>query len=139
MHKPRHGVLALQATAAAITLGTGNSLGPEGPSVDIGRAAARGLGNVLKSKQRRLLALVAAGSGAGKLLTHSLWSCTPAALSKRYLSSLWVSFPFSALFADVCKAALAVASALLSGRCQHKLLLQAGSDMCWLISRSAIP
>lgn len=55
----------LKATAAAITLGTGNSLGPEGPSVEIGRAAARGLGNVLKSKQRRLLSLVAAGSGAG--------------------------------------------------------------------------
>ncbi len=56
----------LKAAAAAITLGTGNSLGPEGPSVEIGRAAARGLGNVLKSKQRRLLSLVAAGSGAGK-------------------------------------------------------------------------
>ena len=56
----------LKATAAAITLGTGSSLGPEGPSVEIGRAAARGLGNVLKSKQRRLLSLVAAGSGAGK-------------------------------------------------------------------------
>lgn len=55
----------LKAAAAAITLGTGNSLGPEGPSVEIGRAAARGLGNVLKSKQRRLLSLVAAGSGAG--------------------------------------------------------------------------
>ena len=57
----------LKATAAAITLGTGNSLGPEGPSVEIGRAAARGLGTVLKSKQRRLLALVAAGSGAGNM------------------------------------------------------------------------
>lgn len=57
----------LKATAAAVTLGTGNSLGPEGPSVEIGRAAARGLGTVLKSKQRRLLALVAAGSGAGDL------------------------------------------------------------------------
>lgn len=56
----------LKATAAAMTLGTGNSLGPEGPSVEIGRAAARGLGNVLKSKQRRLLSLVAAGSVAGK-------------------------------------------------------------------------
>lgn len=55
----------LKAAAAAITLGTGNSLGPEGPSVEIGRAAARGLGTVLKSKQRRLLSLVAAGSGAG--------------------------------------------------------------------------
>ena len=61
----------LKATAAAITLGTGNSLGPEGPSVEIGRAAARGLGTVLKSKQRRLLALVAAGSGAGEnIVTH---------------------------------------------------------------------
>ena len=57
----------LKATAAAITLGTGNSLGPEGPSVEIGRAAARGLGTVLKSKQRRLLSLVAAGSGAGNI------------------------------------------------------------------------
>lgn len=55
----------LKASAAAITLGTGNSLGPEGPSVEIGRAASRGLGTVLKSKQRRLLSLVAAGSGAG--------------------------------------------------------------------------
>ena len=57
----------LKASAAAITLGTGNSLGPEGPSVEIGRATARGLGEVLKSKQRRLLSLVAAGSGAGVL------------------------------------------------------------------------
>ena len=56
----------LKAGAAAITLGTGNSLGPEGPSVEIGRAAARSLGTVLKSKQRRLLSLVAAGSGAGE-------------------------------------------------------------------------
>ena len=60
----------LKAGAAAITLGTGNSLGPEGPSVEIGRAAARSLGTVLKSKQRRLLSLVAAGSGAGE--THIL-------------------------------------------------------------------
>ena len=55
----------LKATAAAVTLGTGNSLGPEGPSVEIGRSTARGMGTVLKSKQRRLLSLVAAGSGAG--------------------------------------------------------------------------
>ena len=64
----------LKATAAAITLGTGNSLGPEGPSVEIGRAAARGLGNVLKSKQRRLLSLVAAGSGAGKCASSLICS-----------------------------------------------------------------
>ncbi len=65
----------LKATAAAITLGTGNSLGPEGPSVEIGRAAARGLGNVLKSKQRRLLSLVAAGSGAGKTCFEFVMQC----------------------------------------------------------------
>lgn len=65
----------LKAGAAAITLGTGNSLGPEGPSVEIGRAAARGLGTVLKSKQRRLLSLVAAGSGAGQLSNDSHCYC----------------------------------------------------------------
>ena len=57
----------LRALAAAVSLGTGASLGPEGPSVDIGRAAARGLAGVLRSRRRRLLPLVAAGSGAGAL------------------------------------------------------------------------
>ena len=55
----------LRAIAAAITLGSGCSLGPEGPSVEIGRSTARALGRVLRSKQRRLLPLLAAGSGAG--------------------------------------------------------------------------
>lgn len=55
----------LRATAAALTLGTGCSLGPEGPSVEIGRSTARALGRVLRSKQRRLIPLLAAGSGAG--------------------------------------------------------------------------
>lgn len=55
----------LRALAAAVTLGTGASLGPEGPSVDIGRSVARALGSVLRSKTRRLLPLIAAGSGAG--------------------------------------------------------------------------
>ncbi|CAL8467610.1 g7148 [Coccomyxa elongata] len=55
----------LRAMAAAITLGSGASLGPEGPSVDIGRSSARALGSLLRSKRRLLLPLVAAGSGAG--------------------------------------------------------------------------
>ncbi len=66
----------LRALAAAVTLGTGASLGPEGPSVDIGRSAARALGSVLRSKTRRLLPLIAAGSGAGahaRCLGHSHW------------------------------------------------------------------
>eukprot|EP00884_Botryococcus_braunii_P014568 jgi/Botrbrau1/23111/Bobra.0243s0045.1 len=55
----------LRALAAAVTLGTGASLGPEGPSVDIGRSVAKRLGTLLKSQQRRLTPLLAAGSGAG--------------------------------------------------------------------------
>jgi len=51
--------------AAAVTLGTGASLGPEGPSVDIGRSFAKGLSPVLRDPQRHLTSLVAAGSGAG--------------------------------------------------------------------------
>ena len=56
----------LRALAAAITLGSGASLGPEGPSVDIGRSSARALGSLLRSKHRRLFPLIAAGSGAGE-------------------------------------------------------------------------
>lgn len=55
----------LKAVAAVVTLGTGNSLGPEGPSVEIGASVANGLGTVLKNSRERKLALVAAGSAAG--------------------------------------------------------------------------
>ena len=51
--------------AAAITLGTGASLGPEGPSVEIGRSCAQTLGKLLKSWSRHTKSLIAAGSGAG--------------------------------------------------------------------------
>ncbi|KAL4530181.1 hypothetical protein Ndes2526A_g04910 [Nannochloris sp. 'desiccata'] len=53
-----------RSIAAAVTLGTGASLGPEGPSVDIGRSVAKGLSSVLRDPQRQLTSLVAAGSGA---------------------------------------------------------------------------
>ena len=56
----------IRGLAAAITLGSGASLGPEGPSVEIGRSTARGLGELLRSKRRRLVPLLAAGSGAGR-------------------------------------------------------------------------
>eukprot|EP00850_Spirogloea_muscicola_P016272 SM000131S26702 [mRNA] locus=s131:116549:119936:+ [translate_table: standard] len=55
----------LKALAAAVSLGTGSSLGPEGPSVEIGASIASGLGAVLKNSRERKLALVAAGSAAG--------------------------------------------------------------------------
>ncbi|CAJ1971654.1 unnamed protein product [Sphenostylis stenocarpa] len=57
----------LKAMAASVTLGTGNSLGPEGPSVDIGTSIAKGLGPFFHNGKTsgRMLSLVAAGSAAG--------------------------------------------------------------------------
>jgi H+/Cl- antiporter ClcA len=55
----------LKAVAASFTLGTGNSLGPEGPSVEIGSSIAKGFGNVFELEGGKKLPLVAAGSAAG--------------------------------------------------------------------------
>ncbi|XP_022682653.1 chloride channel protein CLC-e isoform X2 [Setaria italica] len=55
----------LKAVAASFTLGTGNSLGPEGPSVEIGSSIAKGFGNVFDWEGGKRLSLVAAGSAAG--------------------------------------------------------------------------
>ncbi|XP_041014388.1 chloride channel protein CLC-e isoform X1 [Juglans microcarpa x Juglans regia] len=55
----------LKAVAACVTLGTGNSLGPEGPSVDIGTSIAKGVGTLFDKSPNRKLSLVAAGSAAG--------------------------------------------------------------------------
>ncbi|XP_050366349.1 chloride channel protein CLC-e isoform X2 [Argentina anserina] len=55
----------LKAVAACVTLGTGNSLGPEGPSVEIGTSIAKGVGAVFDRSSQRKLSLVAAGSAAG--------------------------------------------------------------------------
>ncbi|CAI5965601.1 unnamed protein product [Closterium sp. NIES-64] len=49
----------------AVTLGTGNSLGPEGPSVEIGASVGKGAGKVVQGGRERTIALVAAGSAAG--------------------------------------------------------------------------
>lgn len=65
----------LKAVAAALTLGTGCSLGPEGPSVEIGASIANGVGTVLSNSRERKLSLVAAGSAAGissGLLSYTL-------------------------------------------------------------------
>ncbi|CAA0839300.1 Chloride channel protein CLC-e [Striga hermonthica] len=55
----------LKTLAACITLGTGNSLGPEGPSVEIGVSVAKGVGSFLDKRAQRKLSLRAAGSAAG--------------------------------------------------------------------------
>lgn len=55
----------VKTVAAAVSLGTGASLGPEGPSVEIGNAFADGFGSLLRSRHKHMLSLMAAGSGAG--------------------------------------------------------------------------
>ncbi|CAM8899410.1 unnamed protein product [Rhodiola kirilowii] len=55
----------LKAMAASVTLGTGNSLGPEGPSVEIGSSVAKGCGTLFKIGAPKRMSLVAAGSAAG--------------------------------------------------------------------------
>ncbi|KAL0452880.1 UNVERIFIED_CONTAM: Chloride channel protein CLC-e [Sesamum latifolium] len=61
----------LKTVAACVTLGTGNSLGPEGPSVEIGVSVAKGVCKVLDKGARRKLSLRAAGSAAG--ISSVLW------------------------------------------------------------------
>ena len=55
----------LKAIQAAVTLGTGCSLGPEGPSVDIGKSCANGCSIMMENNRERKIALVAAGAAAG--------------------------------------------------------------------------
>ncbi|PKA51110.1 Chloride channel protein CLC-e [Apostasia shenzhenica] len=55
----------VKAIAASFTLGTGNSLGPEGPSVEIGSSIAKGVGHAFRWNGGKNLSIVAAGSAAG--------------------------------------------------------------------------
>ncbi|KAL2895140.1 Chloride channel protein CLC-f [Bienertia sinuspersici] len=55
----------IKAIQAAVTLGTGCSLGPEGPSVDIGKSCANGCYLMMENNRERKIALVAAGAAAG--------------------------------------------------------------------------
>ena len=51
--------------SSIVTLGGGASLGPEGPSVEIGRDIAEYFVDTLKSGRKHVASFVAAGSGAG--------------------------------------------------------------------------
>lgn len=55
----------LKAAAACVTLGTGNSLGPEGPSVEIGASIAKGVNSLFSKSPQTGLSLLAAGSASG--------------------------------------------------------------------------
>jgi H+/Cl- antiporter ClcA/CBS domain-containing protein len=60
---PWRGIVKM--VAAAISLGTGASLGPEGPSVEIGANVGMFLGQSLRASQERQLLLLGAGAAAG--------------------------------------------------------------------------
>ncbi|KAA3472576.1 chloride channel protein CLC-f-like isoform X1 [Gossypium australe] len=55
----------IKAIQAVVTLGTGCSLGPEGPSVDIGKSCANGFSLTMENNRERRIALVAAGAASG--------------------------------------------------------------------------
>ncbi|KAJ0249966.1 Chloride channel protein CLC-f [Hirschfeldia incana] len=55
----------IKAIQAAVTLGTGCSLGPEGPSVDIGKSCANGFALMMENNRERRIALIAAGAASG--------------------------------------------------------------------------
>ncbi len=59
------GKVLAKTAAAVMTLGTGCSLGPEGPSVEIGAAVAERVGAAFPSGAPSRLGLIAAGAAAG--------------------------------------------------------------------------
>jgi CIC family chloride channel protein len=61
--RPR--VAAIKALASALTIGTGGSVGREGPIVQIGSALASSLGQALRLQEGRLRILVACGAAGG--------------------------------------------------------------------------
>jgi len=67
--RPR--VVAVKALASAITLGTGGSVGREGPIVQIGSAMGSSLGSLFKCPPQRLKTLVACGAAAGIAATFN--------------------------------------------------------------------
>ncbi len=64
-------VVAIKASASALTIGTGGSVGREGPIVQIGAAAGSTLGQVLNLSKRDLDLLIATGAAAGIAATFN--------------------------------------------------------------------
>jgi len=64
-------VSVVKALASAVCIGTGGSVGREGPIVQIGSALASGLGQQLKMPESRLRILVACGAAGGIAATFN--------------------------------------------------------------------
>lgn len=67
--RPR--VAVVKALASALTIGTGGSVGREGPIVQIGSATASTLGQWIRTPDSRLRILVACGAGGGIAATFN--------------------------------------------------------------------
>ena len=67
--RPR--VAVVKALASAITIGTGGSVGREGPIVQIGSATASTLGQWIRTPDSRMRILVACGAGGGIAATFN--------------------------------------------------------------------
>jgi len=61
----RHQVVAVKALASSICIGSGGSVGREGPIVQISSSLASSIGQIFRIKERGMRTLVAAGAGAG--------------------------------------------------------------------------
>jgi CIC family chloride channel protein len=64
-------VVLAKALGSAITIGSGGSVGREGPIVQIGAALGSTLGQVFKLNERRVINLVASGAAAGIAATFN--------------------------------------------------------------------
>jgi len=61
----RHQVVAIKALASSICIGSGGSVGREGPIVQISSSLASSIGQLFRIKERGMRTLVAAGAAAG--------------------------------------------------------------------------
>ena len=64
-------VVLAKAVCSAVTIGSGGSVGREGPIVQIGSALGSTIGQYFKLNDRRIVTLVAAGSAAGIAATFN--------------------------------------------------------------------
>ncbi len=64
-------VVLAKALGSAITIGSGGSVGREGPIVQIGAALGSTLGQAFKMNERRVITLVAAGAASGIAATFN--------------------------------------------------------------------
>ncbi|MFQ5699439.1 MAG: chloride channel protein [Myxococcota bacterium] len=67
----RRRVVAVKTLASAISIGSGGSVGREGPIVQIGSSIASWLGQVLRVTPRQMRTLVGCGAGAGIAATFN--------------------------------------------------------------------